>query len=211
MTSQGNEFASRADGDGPGSDWTAGDRQRLTFDAFCDTHHRTWTGFAGTRLHDGAAHEAVETAKGRVWREWPRILREQFPAFQAWTILKEEVGAALLRRMMDGGPPPAPEPVPPWVRAVRATAERARHLPETGASHEQLYAALCGLSERRHDVVVLRYLLGLTDAQIADCLATTEGNVRSTAGQALDRLATALGGRAGRGGRYERYEQDGRQ
>ncbi|GAA2116908.1 hypothetical protein GCM10009759_62820 [Kitasatospora saccharophila] len=194
MTSQGNEFAPRANGDGPESDWTVGDRHRLTFDAFCDTHHRTWSGFAGTRLHDGAAREAVETAKGRVWREWPRILREEFPAFQAWTILKEEVGAALLRRMMDGEPPPAPGLVPRWVRAVRVAAERAHHLPETGASHERLYAALCGLSERRHDVVVLRYLLGLTDTQIADCLATTEANVRSTAGQALDRLAAALGG-----------------
>ncbi|MFJ5231100.1 sigma factor-like helix-turn-helix DNA-binding protein [Kitasatospora sp. NPDC088391] len=177
------------------SDWAVGDRSRLTFDAFCDTHHRTWSGFAGTRLPEGAAREAVETAKDRVWREWQRILREPYPAFQAWTILKEELGAVLLRRMMDGEPSPAPGPVPPWVRSVRAAAERARDLPETGAGHERLYAALCGLSERRHDVVVLRYLLGLTDAQIADCLATTEANVRSTAGQALDRLAGALGGR----------------
>ncbi|WP_033216051.1 RNA polymerase sigma factor [Kitasatospora phosalacinea] len=180
------------------SDWAVGDRHRLTFDAFCDTHHRTWSGFAGTRLRDSDAREAVETAKGRVWQEWPWILREQFPAFQAWTILKEEVGAALLRRMMDGQPPPSPGFVPLWVHAVRAAAERAHHLPEADGSHERLYAALCGLSERRHDVVVLRYLLGLTDAQIADCLATTEANVRSTAGQALDRLATALGARGER-------------
>ncbi|QKW23443.1 sigma-70 family RNA polymerase sigma factor [Kitasatospora sp. NA04385] len=180
------------------SDWAVGGRHRLTFDAFCDTHHRTWSGFAGTRLHDGAAREAVETVKSRVWREWPRILREQFPAFQAWTILKEEVGALLLQRMMDGEPPPSPGLVPRWVQVLRAAAERAHDLPETGGSHEQLYAALCGLSERRHDVVVLRYLLGLTDDQIADCLATTEANVRSTAGQALDRLATALGARGER-------------
>ncbi|RAJ47053.1 DNA-directed RNA polymerase specialized sigma24 family protein [Kitasatospora sp. SolWspMP-SS2h] len=176
------------------SERAVGDRHRLTFDAFCDTHHRTWTGFAAARLGDpGAAHGAVELAKGRVWQEWPRILREQFPAFQAWTILKEEVGAALLRRTMNGEPPPSPAHVPLWVCAVRAAAERAGDLPETAADHWQLYAALRGLSERRHDVVLLRHLLGLTDRQIADCLATTEANVRSTAAQALDRLAAALG------------------
>ncbi|GLW52218.1 sigma factor-like helix-turn-helix DNA-binding protein [Kitasatospora phosalacinea] len=175
------------------SDWAVGDRHRLTFDAFCDTHHRTWTGFAGARLPDArAARAAVETAKGRVWHEWPRILREQFPAFQAWTILKEEVGAAVLQRMAADEPPPPPGHVPLWVCAVRRAAERARHLPATTAGHQQLYAALRGLSERRHDVVVLRYLLDLTDAQIADCLATTEANVRSTATQALNRLAAAL-------------------
>ncbi|MEV7213459.1 sigma factor-like helix-turn-helix DNA-binding protein [Kitasatospora cineracea] len=180
------------------SEWAVGDRHRLTFDAFCDTHHRTWTGFAGARLGDPAvARGAVELAKSRVWREWPRILREQFPAFQAWTILKEEVGAALLQRMMDGAPPPPPEHVPLWVCAVRIAAERAQHLPETDGSHRELYAALRGLSERRHDVVLLRYLLGLTDRQIADCLATTEANVRSTAAQALARLAAALGARSG--------------
>ncbi|BAJ32942.1 MULTISPECIES: sigma factor-like helix-turn-helix DNA-binding protein [Kitasatospora] len=182
------------------SDRAVGDRHRLTFDAFCDTHQRTWSGFAGTRLRDTAtAREAVNTAKDRVWREWPRILRDQYPAFQAWTILKEEVAAALLHRMIDGGAIPlephgSPEPVPHWVGALRAAAERARHLPETGVGHERMYAALCGLSERRHDVMVLRYLLGLTDTQIADCLATTEAHVRSTAFQALDRLAAALGG-----------------
>ncbi|MEV7923642.1 sigma factor-like helix-turn-helix DNA-binding protein [Kitasatospora sp. NPDC088779] len=180
------------------SDWVVGDRDRLTFDAFCDTHEGAWTGFARARLRDDdAAHRAVEIAKVRVWKEWPRILREKIPPFHAWTILKEEIGATLAELMMNGEPLPTQASVPGWVYAVRIAAERAQHLMETGGSHEQLYVALRRLSERRHDVIVLRYLLDLPDEQIADCLGTTEANVRSTASQALDRLAAALGGRRG--------------
>ncbi|MET8699697.1 sigma factor-like helix-turn-helix DNA-binding protein [Kitasatospora sp. NPDC004723] len=182
------------------SDWVVGDRDRLTFDAFCDTHGRAWTGFARARLRDDAvAHTVVEIAKARVWQEWPRILREQIPPFHAWAILKEEIGACLAELMMNGEPLPTQTHVPGWVQSVRTAAERAHHLLETEGSHEQLYAALRRLSERRHDVIVLRYLLGLPDDQIASYLGTTEANVRSTVRQALDRLAAALGGRRGEG------------
>ncbi|MER7706380.1 sigma factor-like helix-turn-helix DNA-binding protein [Kitasatospora sp. NPDC097605] len=181
-------------------DWVVGDRDRLTFDAFCDTHGRAWTGFACARLRDDdAAHTVVEIAKARVWEDWPRILREKVPPFHAWAILKEEIGASLAEMMMNGEPLPTHASVPGWVHAVRAAAERAQHLVETEGSHEQLYAALRRLSERRHDVIVLRYLLGLPDEQIADYLGTTESGVRSTLRQALDRLAAALGGRCGEG------------
>ncbi|MFE4972920.1 RNA polymerase sigma factor [Kitasatospora sp. NPDC056651] len=180
------------------SDWVVGDRDRLTFDAFCDTHEKAWIGFARARLRDGAvAHEATEIAKARVWQAWPRILREQIPPFHAWAILKEEIGAALAELMMNGEPLPTQADVPGWVHAVRDAAEQAEHLLEADGSHEQLYGALRQLSERRHDVIVLRYLLDLPDEQIADYLGTTEANVRSTASQALDRLAAALGGRRG--------------
>ncbi|MFF8771832.1 RNA polymerase sigma factor [Kitasatospora sp. NPDC015120] len=182
------------------SDWVVGDRDRLTFDAFCDTHGKAWLGFARARLRDDAvAHAVVELAKVRVWEGWTRILREKIPPFHAWAILKEEIGASLAGMMMNGEPLPTQTSVPAWVRAVRTAAERAQHLTDTEGSDEQLYAALRRLSERRHDVIVLRYLLGLPDDRIADYLGTTQAGVRSTVGQALDRLAASLGGRRGEG------------
>ncbi|MFE6867131.1 sigma factor-like helix-turn-helix DNA-binding protein [Kitasatospora sp. NPDC057692] len=182
------------------SDWVVGDRDRLTFDAFCDTHEKAWIGFARARLRDdAAAHAVVELAKVRVWEEWTRILRAKIPPSHAWAILKEEIGASLAGMMMNGEPLPTQPSVPGWVHSVRTAAERAQHLMETQGGNDQLYAALRRLSERRHDVIVLRYLLDLSDEQIADYLGTTQANVRSTVSQALDRLAASLGGRRGAG------------
>ncbi|QKW20661.1 sigma-70 family RNA polymerase sigma factor [Kitasatospora sp. NA04385] len=179
------------------SDWAVGDRSRLTFDAFCESRTKAWAGFARAQLRDEeAAAKALSAVRKRVWQEWPRILREQIPAFHAWTILKEEIGAALAEMLLTGRPLPTRESVPSWVYAVKSAAERAQDLMTEG-SHQQLYAALRRLPERRRDVIVLRYLLDLPDAQIADYLGTGEVNVRSTASQALDRLAVALGGTRG--------------
>ncbi|WP_202451508.1 sigma-70 family RNA polymerase sigma factor [Streptomyces sp. SID4948] len=171
---------------------------RLTFDAFCKTHERAWIGIARARLRDEAtALDAVERMKHRLWQHWGRLLREKIPAFHAWALVKEEIGASLAERTVAGGQLPPQGPVPDWVVLMRRAAERAQHLAEAPGSHEELYAAVGGLSERRHDVLVLRYLLGLPDSVIAEYLDTTEANVRSTARQALDRLSLALRGRRG--------------
>ncbi|MEV7783335.1 sigma factor-like helix-turn-helix DNA-binding protein [Kitasatospora sp. NPDC088351] len=181
------------------SDWAVRRSSRLlTFDAFCDTHERAWSGIARARLGDeDEARRVVERAKDRMWQRWAWILRQQVPAFHAWTLLKEEIGAALAEAMIRAEYRPRPATVPGWVVAVRRSAARTLDLVEAQGSHEELYAAIRRLSERRHDVVVLRYLVDLPDSVIADYLGMTEANVRSTATQALDRLAVALGGRRG--------------
>ncbi|MFK0142661.1 RNA polymerase sigma factor [Streptomyces murinus] len=165
-------------------------RLRLTFDAFCETHERAWFGIARARLReDDAAREAVKRMKDRLWRQWPRVLREQVPAFRAWAFIKEEIGVCLAERMVRAEETPA---VPDWVAVIREAIEVAEDRAEAQGVHEALYAAIRGLSERRHDVVVLRYLLELPDPTIAEYMDTTEANVRSTASQALTRLARAL-------------------
>jgi RNA polymerase sigma factor (sigma-70 family) len=175
---------------------------RLTFDAFCETHERAWIGIARARLRDEtAAHEAVGRMKHRLWQQWDRLLREKVPAFHAWALVKEEIGAALAEKLVNAEPWPPRAPAPAWVEAVRRSVASAlglaRDLADDHGSRERMYAAIGRLSERRHDVVILRYLLGLEDSVIADYLGTTEASVRSTASQALDRLAQALGGRRG--------------
>src|ERR1700760_3906254 len=88
---------------------------RLTFDAFCGTHERAWIGIARARLpEETAALEAVQRMKDRLWRHWGRLLREKVPAFHAWALIKEEVGAALAERAVGGESSPAHQPAPAW-------------------------------------------------------------------------------------------------
>ena len=75
--------------------------------------------------------------------------------------------------------------------------------PEAGESVEslairseerrQVLAALASLPARRREVLVLRYYLGLTEAQIAATLGISSGSVKSAAARGLASLAKKLG------------------
>ncbi len=60
----------------------------------------------------------------------------------------------------------------------------------------QVLAALAVLPPRRREVLVLRYWLGLTEAEIASVLGVSTGTVKSTAARALAALARKLGEQA---------------
>jgi RNA polymerase sigma-70 factor (sigma-E family) len=74
-------------------------------------------------------------------------------------------------------------------------------LPHESAEHEaiqaegrrQVLAALATLPRRRREVLVLRYYLGLREAEIAAVLGITPGTVKSTTARGLGALARALG------------------
>jgi RNA polymerase sigma-70 factor (sigma-E family) len=57
----------------------------------------------------------------------------------------------------------------------------------------QVLAALASLPRRRREVLVLRYYLGLTEAQIAATLGISPGTVKSTAARGIAAMARALG------------------
>jgi RNA polymerase sigma-70 factor (sigma-E family) len=57
----------------------------------------------------------------------------------------------------------------------------------------QVLAALAGLPLRRREVLVLRYYLGLSEAEIAATLGISTGTVKSTAARGIAALAQALG------------------
>ena len=57
----------------------------------------------------------------------------------------------------------------------------------------QVLAALAGLSRRRREVLVLRYWLGLPEAEIAAVLGISPGTVKSTAARGIAALARELG------------------
>lgn len=133
--------------------------------------------------------------KKRLWTQWSWVIRQRVPAFNAWAMVKEEIGAALVVQLLEAEQ--QPEPVPAWVEEVRRALEQVRADVQGDGVHQELYAAIKGLSERRHDVVLLRFFLDLPDSLIAEYLDTTEANVRSTTSQALDRLSATLHGKRG--------------
>ncbi|MER6399291.1 sigma-70 family RNA polymerase sigma factor [Kitasatospora sp. NPDC001603] len=166
----------------------------LSFTAFCETHGGAWFGLARARLHDDVrALRAVQQMKERLWEQWNTALRAAHPASYAWTLIKSAVADAVAEVIADTGRAPGSPPAD-RAEAIRYFAAQARISLESLSDHEHLYQAVLRLAERQYDVVVLRYLLGLKDAVIAEHLGITETNVRSTAHQALRKLNRLLDG-----------------
>jgi RNA polymerase sigma-70 factor (sigma-E family) len=61
------------------------------------------------------------------------------------------------------------------------------------AEHQLVRAAFAKLSDRQREVLTLRYLLELSDAEIAEATGLSPGGVRSTSSRALAALRTSLG------------------
>ena len=62
-----------------------------------------------------------------------------------------------------------------------------------GEERRLVLAALAGLPSRRREVLVLRYYVGLSEAEIARVLGVSTGTVKSTAARGLAALARRLG------------------
>jgi RNA polymerase sigma-70 factor (sigma-E family) len=63
-----------------------------------------------------------------------------------------------------------------------------------GTEHAALMSELGRLPQRQREVLVLRYWLGLPEAEIAAALGIRPGTVKSAASRALSTLETRLGG-----------------
>jgi RNA polymerase sigma-70 factor (sigma-E family) len=90
---------------------------------------------------------------------------------------------AIMHRSGDGCDLAAPP-------AAQESAEQTAILAE---DRRQVLKALATLPRRRREVLVLRYWLGLSEAEIADVLGVRPGTVKSTAARGLAALARKLG------------------
>jgi RNA polymerase sigma-70 factor (sigma-E family) len=79
------------------------------------------------------------------------------------------------------------------VAAGDVTQPSAEHEALLAEDRRQVLAALAGLSRRRREVLVLRYWLGLPEAEIAAVLGISPGTVKSTAARGIAALARTLG------------------
>ena len=82
--------------------------------------------------------------------------------------------------------------LPGW----EASQHSAEHEVILAEDRRQVLAALAGLPRRRREVLVLRYWLGLPEAEIAQVLGISPGTVKSTAARGLAALARDLGEQA---------------
>ena len=183
---------------GPGRDGGAdaapvrdtGRRLVLTFEAFHDTHYREWLRFAHLQVGNRAdAAQVVDGACAHLVAHWPHVLKQESVAAYAWAVLKEHLNAWLtaLRR------PAAFVETASFAAAVSRMLEHPRERFAALESGLGLYAAISRLPERQYDAVVLRYVLGCGDEQVARLLGVRESTVRSLVRYARRRLSAELG------------------
>jgi RNA polymerase sigma-70 factor (sigma-E family) len=137
-----------------------------------------------------SAEDVVQDAFAALSRHW-RSLRDK-DAAPAWlqTAVLNAARGHLRRRSM--------------ARRVLAVTPSGRAEPEQGASaevaaleaddHRRVVDELRRLPTRQREVLVLRYLGGLSEAEIADRLGISTGSVKRHAARALARLATQMEG-----------------
>ena len=146
-------------------------------------HHRRLVGLARLLVDDQqSAEDAVQDAFTSLYRRWPWI-RDKSSALQYLQSSVINAARSNLRRrktarttMLDPAPPlPSAE--------AAAVAEEDRR---------ELLAALAGLPQRQRQVLVLRYYLDQSEAEIASTLSISKGSVKQHASRALARLTADL-------------------
>jgi RNA polymerase sigma-70 factor (sigma-E family) len=128
----------------------------------------------------GAGPEADDVAAeslARAYARWPKVRDLDYR--DAWVMrVTANVALDVLRRSRRPLPPPAAVEDDPAEAAVTRLA---------------LAHALRRLPRRQRDVVVLRYLADLSEADVARSLGVSAGSVKQHAHRAVDALRRALG------------------
>ena len=142
-------------------------------------HYRRLVGLAGLMVDDReTAEEVVQDAFEALYRHWDR-LRDPYAAV-----------AYLNRSVVNRS----------RSRVRRRMTERAHELPDAGVApsaesagldgsrRDELLVAVRALPRRQREVMVLRYFLDLSEAEIAEWLGVSRGSVKRHAFRAVDTL-----------------------
>ena len=130
----------------------------------------------------GHAEDVAQAAFARAYAAWPKVRRTGNPeAYVRQIVINENRNRfrkqRVAERLTDAPPEPAPGTGPGSADATSQYDERSA-----------LMAALRRLGPRQRAVVVLRYWLGLTEAEAATELNCSVGTVKSQASRALATL-----------------------
>lgn len=137
------------------------------------------------------AEELTQQALVRTYAAWARAGSGDPLAYTRRVLVNLRTDSWRRRRrevLVDGVPD----------EAVRLGAEPARDPAADHADRDRLVRALAGLTPRQRRVVVLRHLVGLPEAEVADHLGVSVGTVKSTSSRALALLRETLGTSTGR-------------
>lgn len=162
----------------------------ITFEAFLATHARKWLTYA--YLHTGseaAAREVTLSAYEQLGRLWSHALRQASVEAYAWSVLKERV----VEWLYDHKQPTALTETAAFAVVAHALLRECQQQFAMLESQLGLYSAIARLPERQCDVIVLRHVIGYSDAQIGSLLGVDEVTVRSYASRGKRKLAAALG------------------
>ena len=150
-------------------------------------HHRRLVGLASLLVDDqGTAEDVVQEAFAGLYRRW-------------WQLHDPHAAVAYLNRaVVNGGRDHLRH-------GRRATASLLRMTPRSEAlpsaehdavEHEEadrMWQAITALPPRQRQVIVLRYYLDQSEAEIADTLGVSRGSVKRHASRGLAALARCLG------------------
>lgn len=132
-----------------------------------------------------AAEDVVQDAFAALYRKWDSIRDPQAAVGYLRTSVVNGSRNALRRRTIARKYLPA---------LVEDTVEGADHSTVLTAEHQLARAAFARLPDRQREVLALRYLAELADAEIAEATGLSLGGVRSAASRGLAALRSSLGG-----------------
>ncbi|GAA2424230.1 sigma-70 family RNA polymerase sigma factor [Streptomyces glaucus] len=164
-------------------------RLALTFDAFHAHHRKLWMRFAHTQVGSrSAAETVVDAACVRLRNAWPHVLAQESVPRYAWTVLREEVH----RWLADRGLRPQVGDAAYLTAVRKLLLHEMRDELRVITREIGLYTAISALPERQYDVVMLRFLLGMEEAAVAEYLGIDAAAVRSHIRHARRSLARRL-------------------
>jgi RNA polymerase sigma-70 factor (sigma-E family) len=149
---------------------------------FSEFAHSRWPGlvrlgYAVTGDRD-LAQDLAQTALANAYASWSRVRKADDPdAYVRRIVLNAHRSSFRKRRVTE--------------RLTESPPEMLAPMPDLASQHGDratVIAALGTLPRRQREVLVLRYWLDLTEAQVAATLGCSVGNVKSQTSRALSRL-----------------------
>lgn len=161
----------------------------MSTSATVDAEFTAFVADAGPRLHRTArllagdphrAEELVQATLVKTYLAWPRAQATDPEAYARRVLANQRIDTwRKHRREVLTAPGDVPE------ASVPAAADDA-------ADRDEVVRALMTLTPRQRRIVVLRHLVGLTDAEVAADLGVSIGTVKSTASRGLAQLREVL-------------------
>jgi RNA polymerase sigma-70 factor (sigma-E family) len=162
--------------------WTQAGRAAAVSQLFL-AHHRRLVGLASVLVDDrGTAEEVVQDAFLALYRRW-RLLRDPSAAVAYLNQCVVNGGRQRLRRGRS---------LSAAVRRLQAPAGILPSAEQSAVVHhdsDRMWQAICSLPRRQREVVVLRYYLDQTEAEISETLGISRGSVKTHASRGLVALS----------------------